>query len=96
MQRAIIQFTPSTDFEKFVLASLADIKRQLPKSSPIPVGDYLTPVEVCFILKISKGKFYKLITDDVLTIFRLTPKSRKTYVLRSQVENLFPKDFRKN
>ena len=96
MQNTIQEFTPSTNFEKFVLASLAEIKRQLPKSTVIPTGDYLTPVEVCSILKISKGKFYKLVADEFLNTFKPDPKGRKTYVLRSQVENLFPKDFRKN
>jgi excisionase family DNA binding protein len=95
MQNAIPEFIPSTNFEKFVLASLAEIKRQLPKSTAIPTGDYLTPTEVCSILKISKGKFYQFINDGVLTTIKPDPKGRKTYVLRSQVENLFPKDFQK-
>ncbi|MEA5457929.1 helix-turn-helix domain-containing protein [Arcicella sp. LKC2W] len=93
MQKATIEFTPSTNFEKFVLASLAEIKRQLPNNQPTPTGDYLTPTEVCSILKISKGKFYQFINDGVLTTIKPDPKGRKTYVLRSQVENLFPKDF---
>ena len=96
MQNATLEFTPSTNFEKFVLASLAEIKRQLPKATAIPTGDYLTPLEVCHILKISKGKFYQMVADEVLTTIKPDPKGRKTYVLRSQVENLFPKDFRKN
>ena len=95
MQNTTIQFTPSTNFEKFVLASLAEIKRQLPNATAIPTGDYLTPTEVCSILKISKGKFYKLVADDFLNTFKPDPKGRKTYILRSQVENLFPKDFSK-
>ena len=96
MQQAILDYTPNTNFEKFVLASLAEIKRQLPNNNPIPTGDYLTPNEVCSILKISKGKFYQFVADNVLTTIKPDPKGRKTYVLRSQVENLFPKDFRKN
>jgi excisionase family DNA binding protein len=95
MQNATLEYTPSTDFEKFVLASLAEIKRQLPKTTSIPTGEYLTPNEVCSILKISKGKFYQFVTDKVLTTIKPDPKGRKTYVLRSQVENLFPKDFPK-
>lgn len=95
MQNATQEFIPSSNFEKFVLASLAEIKRQLPNATVIPTGDYLTPVEVCSILKISKGKFYQLVADEVLTTIKPDPKGRKTYVLRSQVENLFPKDFRK-
>ena len=88
-------FNGNTDFERFVLASLAEIKRQLPKVSTIPTGDYLTPTEVCSILKISKGKFYQFVDDGVLNTIKPDPKGRKTYVLRSQVENLFPKDFLK-
>ena len=95
MQNTTQEYTASTNFEKFVLASLAEIKRQLPNANAIPTGDYLTPVEVCSILKISKGKFYQLVSDEVLTTIKPDPKGRKTYVLRSQVENLFPKDFRK-
>ena len=96
MQNTTLGFNISTDFERFVLASLAEIKRQLPNTSAIPIGDYLTPTEVCFILKISKGKFYQFVNDGVLTTIKPDPKGRKTYVLRSQVEDLFPKDFRKN
>ena len=86
------------NFRKFVLASLARIERQLPKTNAtvIATGEYLTPVEVCSILKISKGKFYQLVSDEFLTTIKPDPKGRKTYVLRSQVENLFPKDFLKN
>jgi excisionase family DNA binding protein len=95
MQNATIEFTPSSNFERFVLASLAEIKKQLPNTASIPVGEYLTPTEVCAILKVSKGKFYQLVADGVLTTIKPDPKGRKTYVLRSQVENLFPKDFMK-
>ena len=95
MQNATLEFIPSTNFEKFVLASLADIKRQLPQATAIPTGDYLTPMEVCHILKVSKGKFYQMVADGIFTTIKPDPKGRKTYVLRSQVENLFPKDFLK-
>ena len=93
MQNTTLGFNISTDFERFVLASLAEIKRHLPNTTAIPTGDYLTPTEVCSILKISKGKFYQFVNDGVLTTIKPDPKGRKTYVLRSQVENLFPKDF---
>ena len=95
MQNTILDFIPSTNFEKFVFATLVKIERRLPSTTDIPTGDYLTPVEVCSILKISKGKFYQLVADEVLTTIKPDPKGRKTYVLRSQVENLFPKDFLK-
>lgn len=97
MQIDTFEFEDDANFRKFVLASLMRIERQLPKHNAtiIPKGDYLTPVEVCSILKISKGKFYQLVSDEVLTTIKPDPKGRKTYVLRSQVENLFPKDFPK-
>jgi excisionase family DNA binding protein len=98
MQYDTFELEGDANFRKFVLASLARIERQLPNANAniIPTGEYLTPVEVCSILKISKGKFYQLVSDEVLTTIKPDPKGRKTYVLRSQVENLFPKDFRKN
>ena len=95
MQNATQEFIPNSNFEKFVLASLAEIKNRLPKTTAIPTGEYLTPLEVCIILKISKGKFYQFVDDGVLNTIKPDPKGRKTYVLRSQVENLFPKDFSK-
>lgn len=88
-----LELNGNSDFERFVLASLAEIKRRLPKAILIPVGEYLTPTEVCCILKISKGKFYQFVDDGVLNTIKPDPKGRKTYVLRSQVESLFPKDF---
>lgn len=96
MQNTTLDFEEGSDFQKFVLASLAEIKRRLSIHTTIPTGDYLTPAEVCSILKISKGKFYQFVDDGVLNTIKPDPKGRKTYVLRSQVENLFPKDFRKN
>lgn len=95
MQNTTLKFEDGSDFEKFVLASLAEIKRRLSIYTATPTGDYLTPTEVCSILKISKGKFYQFVDDGVLNTIKPDPKGRKTYVLRSQVENLFPKDFRK-
>ena len=94
MQQLATQFTGNTDFERYVLSSLAEIKRQLPTATAIPMGEYLTPNEVCSILKISRGKFYQFVADELLTIYKPDPKGRKTYVMRSQVENLFPKDFK--
>ena len=75
---------------------MAEINKRLKFKNPTPQGDYLTPNEVCEILKISKGKFYQFVKDGILNTIKPDPKGRKTLVLRSQVENLFPKDFIKN
>ena len=96
MQKTTFDFQPTTAFERHVLSNLAEINKYLKLINPTPQGDYLTPNEVCAILKVSKGKFYQFVTDGVLTTIKPDPKGRKTYVLRTQVENLFPKDFRKN
>jgi excisionase family DNA binding protein len=93
---SIAEFKASTPFEKFVLDSLSTINSRLKFKNPTPQGDFLTPAEVCQIIKISKGKFYQLVRDGVLNTIKPDPKGRKTLVLRSQVENLFPKDFLKN
>ena len=92
MQNGINDFHGSTPFEKYVLKNLSEINKKL-KFKNSPYGDYLTPTEVCDIIKISKGKFYQLVKDGFLTTIKLDPKGRKTLVLRSQVENLFPKNF---
>jgi excisionase family DNA binding protein len=93
---SIAEFKASTPFEKFVLDSLSTINSRLKFKNPTPQGDYLTPYEVCEIIIISKGKFYQMVRDGVLTTIKIDPKGRKTLVLRSQVEHLFPKDFIKN
>lgn len=96
MQNVISEFQPSNAFEKHVLANLAEINKRLKFKNPTPQGDYLTPNEVCEVIKISKGKFYQLVKDGILNTIKPDPRGRKTLVLRSQVEGLFPKDFIKN
>lgn len=96
MQNVIAEFKASTPFEKFVLDNLSEINKRLKFKNSTPQGEYLTPTEVCQIIKISKGKFYQLVKDGVLTTIKPDPRGRKTLVLRSQVENLFPRDFNKN
>ena len=96
MQNEVSQLQPNTAFEKYVLASLAEINKRLKFKNSMPQGDYLTPNEVCEILKISKGKFYQFVKDGILNTIKPDPRGRKTLVLRSQVEGLFPKDFIKN
>lgn len=96
MQNRTFELQPNTAFEKHVLANLEKINRRLKFENSTPQGEYLTPNEVCVIIKISKGKFYQLVRDGILNTIKPDPKGRKTYVMRSQVENLFPKDFNKN
>lgn len=96
MQNVVSDFQPSNAFERHVLVKLAEINKQLKFRNPTPQGDYLTPNEVCEILKISKGKFYQFVRDGILNTIKPDPKGRKILVLRSQVEGLFPKDFIKN
>ena len=93
MQKGTNNLQGSTPFEQFVLKNLLEINKKLNSKNAVQDGDYLTPTEVCDIIKISKGKFYQLVKDGYLTTIKLDPKGRKTLVLRSQVENLFPKNF---
>lgn len=93
MKNEVSDFQPNSAFERYVLANLAEINKKLKFKNRISQGDYLTPNEVCEVIKISRGKFYQLVKDGFLTTIKLDPKGRKTLVLRSQVENLFPKNF---
>lgn len=85
MQNEVSQLQPNTAFEKYVLANLAEINKRLKFKSP-PQGDYLTPNEVCEIIKISKGKFYQLVKDGILNTIKPDPKGRKTLVLSIAVK----------
>ena len=78
---------------QIVLADLREIKRLIGKPTVIPTGEYLTPKEVCTVLKISGGKFYQLVKDGVLHTLKPDPNGRKTYVMRKEVEGIFKKDF---
>lgn len=93
MENKNTEIQANTPFEKFVLASLAEINKQLKSRTSMPTGEYLTPNEVCEIVKISKGKFYQFVKDGIIRTIKPDPNGRKTYVLRSEIESLFPKDF---
>lgn len=80
------------DFQQYVIARLDRLEGQAKVTRQQPVGDYLLPKEVCEILKISKNKFYSLVNSGYLTTIKPVANARKTYVLRSQVVALFPKD----
>ena len=56
-----------------------------------PIGEYLTPKEVCEILKIGRSKFYSWVSDGYLNPIKPDPKGRKTYILRSEISAMFPK-----
>lgn len=83
------------EINAFLMAQISMLQKQIKGKTQQPTGEYLLPSEVCDILKIGKNKFYSLVNQGFLTTIKPDPKGRKTYVLRSQVENLFPKDFPK-
>ena len=91
IRMAQTQFSDN-EFQKYVIARLDKLENQAKKYPQQPVGDYLLPREVCEILKISKNKFYSLVNSGYLTTIKPVATARKTYVLRSQVVALFPKD----
>lgn len=83
------------EINAFLMAQIAVIQKQIRGKTEQPTGEYLLPSEVCDILKIGKNKFYSLVHQGFLKTIKPDPKGRKTYVLRSQVESLFAKDFQK-
>ena len=83
------------EINAFLMAQIAVIQKQIRGKTEQPTGEYLLPSEVCDILKIGKNKFYSLVNQGFLTKIKPDPKGRKVYVLRSQVESLFSKDFQK-
>ena len=84
--------TNQVEVNAFLFAKIAKLERQIKGKIEQPTGDYLLPSEVLEILKISKNKFYSLVNQGYLKTIKLDPKGRKTYVLRSQVVALFPKN----
>ena len=93
MQNVIPNIQTNSLFEKYVLDNLERINDRLKYFNPTQKEEYFTPNEVCKKIKISRGKFYQLVRDGFLTPFKLNPKGRKTLVSRSQLQNLFPKEF---
>lgn len=59
-------------------------------------NDLLAPKEAWKILKINKTRFYTLVNQGFITLVRFDYSGRKTFVQRSQLALLFPKDFIKN
>ena len=83
------------EINAFLMAQIAVIQKQIRGKTEQPTGEYLLPSEVCDILKIGKNKFHSLVNQGFLTKIKPDPKGRKVYVLRSQVESLFSKDFQR-
>ena len=53
----------------------------------------LTPKEAWEALKIGKTRFYTLVSQGHITLLRFDYAGRKTFVKRSELALLFPKDF---
>jgi excisionase family DNA binding protein len=75
-----------------VLFRLAEIEKKINSKSEVE-GEYLTPKEVCKILKIGRSKFYSWVADGYITPFKPDPKGRKTYVHRTEISKMFPEKF---
>ncbi len=73
-----------------ILSRLDKIEKQFTTRVSAPVGEYLTPKEVCETLKISKNKFYSWVEQGYLHPIKPDPNGRKTYVLRSEIASMFP------
>ena len=70
--------------------------------SPISVrlekitDNLLSPKEAWEALKIGRTRFYTLVNQGYITLYRFDYAGRKTFVKRSQLALLFPKDFNDN
>jgi hypothetical protein len=64
-------------------SELQEIKRFFLTKQPNRVEEYLTPTEVCGILK-----------NGFLKIHKPDPSGRKIYCLRSEIQEIFSKDFK--
>lgn len=53
----------------------------------------LTPKQAWEALKIGKTRFYTLVSQGHITLVRFDYSGRKTFVKRSELALLFPKDF---
>ena len=60
------------------------------------VNDLLTPKEAWESLRISKTRFYTLVNQGYISLVKFDYSGRKTFVQRSQLASLFPKDFINN
>lgn len=59
-------------------------------------GDLVTPKQAWELIKIGKTRFYTLVEQGYITLLRFDYSGRKTFVRRSQLAQLFPKDLNKN
>ena len=72
-----------------------------PSNGQIPIStrlekitdNLLTPKEAWGALKIGKTRFYTLVSQGHITLARFDYAGRKTFVKRSELALLFPKDF---
>jgi hypothetical protein len=64
-----------------------------PKQFDTITKDLLTPKEAWEALKIGKTRFYTLVNQGYVNLLRFDYAGRKTFVSRSQLSQLFPKDF---
>jgi excisionase family DNA binding protein len=78
---------------KNILLRLAQIENQVNVKKSDLMGEYLTPKEVCEILRIGRTKFYSWVADGYLTPIKPDPKGRKTYIRKSEISLKFPREF---
>ena len=55
--------------------------------------DLLTPREAWEALRIGRTRFYTLVNQGFVNLVRFEYSGRKTFVQRSELSLLFPKDF---
>ena len=65
-----------------------------PKQFDTITKDLLTPKEAWEALKIGRTRFYTLVNQGYIGLVRFDYSGRKTFVQRSRLANLFPKDFK--
>lgn len=58
--------------------------------------DLITPKQAWESIKVCKTRFYTLVNQGYITLVRFDYSGRKTFVKRSQLALLFPKDFNDN
>jgi hypothetical protein len=59
-------------------------------------SDLLTPKQAWKLIKIGKTRFYTLVEQGYINLIRFDYSGRKTFVRRSELTTLFPKDFVQN
>jgi excisionase family DNA binding protein len=74
-----------------ILLRLAQVESRVNVKKSDLSGEYLTPKEVCEILRIGRTKFYSWVADGYLHPMKPDPKGRKSYILKSEISAMFPK-----